>query len=197
MWIGCEFHATGLHSQHENAQLPDSSVSFRSEGSAVNAVDLVSRWFHVGTAIVLLGGTAYIRFVLLPAASQLPDEHHQKLKELTVARWKRFVHGGILLLLLTGFYNYFRAEPADAFRKQYHMLVGIKILLALVLFGVASGLVGRSAAFARMRETPKRFLGLAVLLGAIIVAISGYLRVEGTAAIRAQAAGTSVETSAE
>jgi len=151
----------------------------------VDIVELLSRWLHVGTAIVLLGGTVYIRFVLQPAASQLPDEHHQKLRELTIARWKKFVHGGILLLLLTGFYNYLAVgNPAAAFKKQYHMLMGIKILIALLLFVVASAMVGRSKAFDRMRQKPKRALGLIVMLGMIIVCISGYLRVEGTKAIR-------------
>ncbi|MBI1345165.1 DUF2269 family protein [bacterium] len=147
--------------------------------------ELLSRWVHVGTAIVLLGGSVYTRFVLLPAARQLPDEAHQKLRELTVARWKKFVHGGILLLLLTGFYNYLAvAKPEAAFKKQYHMLMGIKILIALLLFVVASAMVGRSKAFDRMRQNPKRALGLIVLLGAVIVCISGYLRVQGTKAIR-------------
>lgn len=163
----------------------------------MNIVDLISRWLHVGTAIVLLGGTAYIRFVLLPAAKELPEEAHQQLRELTRNRWKKFVHAGILLLLLTGFYNYFRAEPADLFRKQYHMLVGMKILIALVLFFVASALVGRSAAFAKMRQNPQRALGFALLMGAIIIGISGYLRVQGTAAIKAQVSGASVTANAE
>lgn len=163
----------------------------------MNIVDLISRWVHVGTAIVLLGGTTYIRFILLPAARELPTEAHEQLRELTRNRWKKFVHAGILLLLLTGFYNYFRAEPADVFRKQYHMLVGIKILIALGLFFIASALVGRSAAFARMRQNPQRVLGLALLLGAIVVGISGYLRVQGTAAIKAQVSGNSVTAGAD
>ena len=152
----------------------------------MSIIDLLSRWIHVGTAIVLLGGASYIRFILLPAASELPDEHHQRLRELTVARWKRFVHIGIVLLLLTGFYNYFQASPAAEFKGRYHMLVGIKILVALLLFFVASALVGRSAAFERMRRNPKRSLGLLLLLGVVIVGISGYLRVAGTAALRAE-----------
>jgi uncharacterized membrane protein len=150
----------------------------------VNPVDVLSRWLHVGTAIVLLGGTAYIRLVLMPAAKQLPDAEHNQLRELVTARWKRFVHGGIALLLLTGFYNYFQAAPAEAFRKQYHMLVGIKILLALALFFVGSALVGKSKAFAGLRQKSPQWLGVVLLLGAVIVGISGYLKVAGQAAWR-------------
>uniref|UniRef100_A0A7C2JX80 Copper resistance protein D domain-containing protein n=1 Tax=Schlesneria paludicola TaxID=360056 RepID=A0A7C2JX80_9PLAN len=150
----------------------------------MNPVDVLSRWLHVGTAIVLLGGTAYIRFVLMPAAKQLPDVEHEKLRELVTARWKRFVHGGIALLLLTGFYNYFQATPADAFRKQYHMLVGIKILLALAVFALGSALVGRSRALAGLRQSAATWLGVVLLLGAVIVGISSYLKVAGQAALR-------------
>lgn len=149
----------------------------------MNNIDVLSRWFHVGTAIVLLGGAFYMRFILLPVASQLPEEAHQKLRELTRNRWKRVVHIGILLLLLTGFYNYLNATPAAEFKGRYHMLMGIKILIALLVFFVASALVGRAAAFERMRQNSKRALGLIVLLGFIIVGISGYLRVAGTKAL--------------
>lgn len=150
----------------------------------MNPVDVLSRWLHVGTAIVLLGGSAYIRFVLMPSAKQLPDAEHDKLRELVTARWRKFVHAGIGLLLLTGFYNYFQAMPADAFRKQYHMLVGIKMLLAFAVFFLGSALVGRSKAFAGMRQKGATWLGLVLLLGAVIVGISSYLKVAGQAALR-------------
>ena len=62
---------------------------------------ILSRWTHIGTAIVLVGGTCFMRFVLAPAASQLPDAEHAKLKELIMGKWKRFVHGGIVLFLVS------------------------------------------------------------------------------------------------
>ena len=36
-------------------------------------ISLLSRWAHIGTAIVLVGGTVFMRFVLAPAAAQLSD----------------------------------------------------------------------------------------------------------------------------
>jgi uncharacterized membrane protein len=156
----------------------------------VNPVDVLSRWLHVGTAIILLGGSAYMRFVLMPAATYLTDEEHDKLRKLVGARWKHFVHGGIAILLLTGFYNYFEATPAAAFRKQYHMLVGIKILLALGVFFLASALVGRSKAFEGMRAKRGQWLAVILLLGAVIVGISGYLKVAGQAALKESVKGT-------
>ena len=39
-------------------------------------LDLLSRWTHVGAAIVLMGGAIFTRFVLMPAAAELPEEQH-------------------------------------------------------------------------------------------------------------------------
>lgn len=154
-----------------------------------DVINVLSRWIHVGTAIVLLGGLAFQRFVLLPSAAELPDAEHDKLRTAVLGRWKKFVHAGIGLLLLTGFYNYLAAPtPANppVSWKLYHPLVGTKILVALVLFAMGSGMVGRSNAFAGLRANPRRTLTIMLLLGATIVGISGFLKVAGAKATRAK-----------
>ncbi len=154
-----------------------------------DVINVLSRWVHVGTAIVLLGGMAFQRFVLLPSAAELPDDEHGKLRTAVMGRWKKFVHAGIGLLLLTGFYNYLGAPtPANppVSWKLYHPLVGTKILVALVLFAMSSGMVGRSSAFAGLRANPRRSLTIMLLLGAVIVGISGFLKVAGSQATRAK-----------
>jgi uncharacterized membrane protein len=141
-------------------------------------LSILSRWTHVGTAIVLVGGTCFLRFVLAPAAAQLSDDQHAKLKELVLSRWKMFVHIGIGLFILSGFYNYLVVtRPQHQGDKAYHMLVGIKILLAFVVFFFAEALVGRSKAFEGMRKNAKRWQTVIILLAAIIVGISGYVKV--------------------
>lgn len=94
--------------------------------------------------------------------------------------WKKFVHGGILLFLISGFYNYLViARPMHPGDKIYHMLMGIKILLAFVIFFFASALVGRSKAFEGMRRNAKAWQLLMIVLAAVIVGISGYLKIRG------------------
>jgi uncharacterized membrane protein len=157
---------------------------------------LLSRWIHIGTAIVLLGGMAFQRFVLLPSAAELPDAEHDKLRASVMGRWKKFVHMGIGLLLLTGFYNYLGAPTpaAEPIRwKLYHPLVGTKILIALALFVMSSGMVGRSHAFAGLRANPKRTLTIMLILGSLIVGISGFLKVGGAKATRAKIPAVSIE----
>ncbi|MBS0201775.1 MAG: hypothetical protein JSS49_02660 [Planctomycetes bacterium] len=139
---------------------------------------VAARWVHVGTAVVLVGGLVFMRFVLAPAAAQLADDAHTKLRELVIARWKRFIHGGIALFLISGFYNYLVVQaPMHKGDKLYHALMGTKILLALVVFFLSSALIGRSKAFAGMRANPKLWQGVIVSLAALIIAISGFAKV--------------------
>jgi uncharacterized membrane protein len=144
------------------------------------ALQVLVRWLHVGTAIVLLGGSVFLRFVVLPAAEKLSSESHEALRGHLVATWRFFVHFGVLLLLASGLYNYIAVMiPQHRGDGLYHALMGTKILLALVVFFVAEALVGKSAAFAKLRQNRQLWLGVAVLLGAMIVAISGFLKVRG------------------
>jgi len=138
-------------------------------------VDLISRWIHMGGAIVLLGGSTFIRFVLMPSAAEsLTDADHQKLRERVMGRWKRIVMLGILLLLITGGYNYYEREGKTS---QYHMLMGIKMLLALGVFFLASALTGRSAGFASIRQDAKKWITVLIIMATAVVAIAGFLKV--------------------
>ena len=56
---------------------------------------------------------------------------------------ERFIHFGILLFIVSGFYNFARAIPGHKGDGLYHALMGTKILLALLLFAISSALVGR------------------------------------------------------
>jgi len=134
---------------------------------------VVSRWVHVGTAIVLVGGAVFQRFVLLPAARALSEDDHQQLRERVMMRWKKFVMAGITLLLVTGFYNYLAVKH----EPRYHMFMGIKILLALGVFFIASALTGRSAGLAAIRRDAPKWLGVLIGLAFLVVAIAGYLKV--------------------
>jgi uncharacterized membrane protein len=146
----------------------------------MDVLSLLSRWTHIGTAIVLVGGTCFLRFVLAPAAAQLPDVEHQKLKELVMKTWKKFVHAGIALFLASGFYNYLVVQrPNHKGDGLYHGLMGAKILLALGIFFFASALVGRTKSFEGMRKNAKFWQLLMIILAAIIVGISGYLKIAG------------------
>jgi uncharacterized membrane protein len=140
-------------------------------------VDILSRWVHVGTAIVIVGGSVFMRYVLMPAADPLPDDIHNDLRGRVIGTWRRFVRIGIGLFLLSGFYNYMRAIPAHKGDGLYHGLIGGKILLAFAVFFLASALTGQSAAFEGLRRQRKKWLAVTILLAAIVVALGGVAKV--------------------
>lgn len=142
-------------------------------------IDVVSRVVHVGTAITLVGGAAFMLLVLQPAANSLDDATHATLRQRVTSRWKRFVHIGIALFLISGFYNYWRAMESHRGDGLYHALIGTKMLVALVVFFLASALVGRSEKLQRFRDRRVRWLSVMVLLATGIVAVSGFLRIRG------------------
>lgn len=142
-------------------------------------IPLVSRWIHVGTSIVLVGGTVFMRFVLGPAAAAtLSDAEHAALRERVIGTWKRFVHIGVLLFIITGFYNYLAVtRPKHDGDKLYHALMGTKILLAFGVFFVAEALVGKSKGLQKIRDKRNTWLLVLVLLSALIVGIGGFLKI--------------------
>lgn len=142
-------------------------------------IDVLSRIVHLSTAIVLVGGSVFMVFVLMPTAEQLDSGAHDKLRGLINGRWKRFVHIGVLLFLLTGFYNYFSQMPNHKGDGLYHALIGTKIILASGIFFIASVLVGRAQGFESMRQARAKWLKIIVLLAAIIVCMSGFVKVRG------------------
>jgi uncharacterized membrane protein len=145
----------------------------------------VTRILHIGTAIVVVGGTFFVRYVLFPAANEsLPDDVHARLRMAVMNTWKKIVHAGIALFILTGAINYYRviAERSHKGDALYHALLGTKIILALIIFFIASALVGRSAAFDGLRRSAPKWMLVNLALAAVIIAISGFLKVRGVPA---------------
>src|SRR5438094_490555 len=102
-------------------------------------LSVVMRWLHVVAAVIAVGGTIGMRFVVLPALERVPNS--DEIAAALRLPFKRLIHSAIGLLLLTGFYNYM-VVAVPAVRKQglgssYHPLMGIKIILSLVLFTIA------------------------------------------------------------
>jgi uncharacterized membrane protein len=108
---------------------------------------------HVFAAVIAVGGSAFLRLVLMPVAERtLPEPAHTELRVGVVRRWQKFVHTCILLFLVSGFYNYLfitRHDHVD--QPLYHALFGIKFLLALGVFAIAVALTTLKPWSAAMR----------------------------------------------
>ena len=104
------------------------------------------RWLHLVSIVVLLGGFFYARF----AAGNLAEG------------FKPMAYAAIGGILISGTYNFLSKQ---SFPPHYHMWFGIKMLLVLHIF----------AATILYRGKPRSLTGV-VISGAIVIAISGWLR---------------------
>ncbi|HVT82298.1 MAG TPA: hypothetical protein VHM90_16770 [Phycisphaerae bacterium] len=149
------------------------------------------RFLHIASAIGAIGAPFFVRYALMPAAGKtLEDDVHSKLRDAINARWKHAVYLFITIFILTGAYQFWVETrlpngslitarwrdfgPDD--KRIYHMLFGIKVLCAFIIFFLASALAGRSAAFAPFRRNARTTITFLLLLGALVVICSTLLR---------------------
>jgi hypothetical protein len=118
---------------------------------------LVLRWAHVLSAIILLGGVIYARWV------------QQGMSDEAAARFRGLAITTVVLLAVSGIYNLLNKARTPA---PYHAIFGIKVLLALHVFAVAI-LLGKAGASAEKRL---RWMSGIAVSGIVIALLSGYLR---------------------
>jgi uncharacterized membrane protein len=122
------------------------------------------RWIHIASMTTLLGGIIFWRLVLARAGE---EAKRGPLVERLAAAFRPLVFASIIGLLASGFVNYLLAPGHTKF---YHMLFGIKLLLALHVFAVAIIMVQPN----NPRRT--RLATGTMISGLIILFISAWLR---------------------
>ena len=125
------------------------------------------RWVHISSAVTLIGGILYARFIMLPAAAGLSPEARTALDEHAAARFRPVMYAAMAGLVIAGTYRLL-SNPGHS--PLYHALFGIKILLALHVFSVAI-LTGAPHNPRRARQ----LFGAAVS-GVAVLLISAYLK---------------------
>ena len=155
-------------------------------------IAIVFRWLHLLAAITAVGGTIFMRMALAPAVESLTGgvltaDQRKSLHEAVRSRWVKFIMAAILFLIVSGVYNFVARIRSPVFDPQYkgiyHGLFGTKVLLALVIFFLASALTGRSEALAKIRQNATFWLTVNVVLAVLVVCISGVLRFIPTQAV--------------
>lgn len=147
----------------------------------VNFVLLVSRFLHLSSAMFLVGAAAFMLIGLLPAMKEGLDETAAgRLRGSISKNWGKVVHASIGLLLITGGYNFWILGMQPVAEKQmsampYHGIFGVKFLLALIVFVIGTAIVGKSAAFEKMRQDAGKWLKVLLIFALLIVLMSGLL----------------------
>src|SRR5262245_49786071 len=143
---------------------------------------LVLRYMHIFGAIALMGATIFMRFALLPSVSKLDPGVRATLHQDVRSRWSKFVMAASGLLLISGVTNLalagrYEFEPIFGLpRGGYHMIVGVKFLLALPIFLFASLLAGRSELAQKFQANPRLWMNVNLALAVLMVLIGGLLR---------------------
>lgn len=141
----------------------------------VSWMALVSRWIHLLSVIVAVGGTFFMRLVLAPSAkSSLDEATHKRLLTAVISRWRLVVHSCVGLLLLTGTYNMIIAIRTGV-SPAYHSLLGVKLILALAIFFFAIMLTS-SRELEWVNRRRGTWLALVIAMGIGVVMISGILK---------------------
>ena len=148
---------------------------------SMSVVLLILRYMHILGAIALMGGAIFMRFALRPVVVQLPPETKDSLHEQVRSRWSKLVMVSSALLLISGIVNLalaaqFEFKPVLGSEKGYHMLVGIKFILALPIFAIAALLSGRTNIAKRMQQNAEFWMNLNLLLALVMVLMGGYLK---------------------
>lgn len=119
------------------------------------ATFVIMRWLHLASVAGLIGGMLYGQVVAPP--EQL----------FSAGRYRPVWWTAMSALIVSGIYAILSSPGHSA---RYHMLLGIKLLLAAHVFAVAA-IVSRG-------KSPRagRLMTGAALSGLAIIAIAGYLR---------------------
>jgi uncharacterized membrane protein len=137
---------------------------------------LLSRVLHILGAIVLVGGLFYLRMIVAPSVSADSKTSADAWFGGRRGAWAKWVGIATLFLLITGLFNYVHTIKTDDLATSYHMIAGIKILVALVLIFLASLIAGRSPLADQLRERMMFWLSVCVLIGVLTVILGSVLR---------------------
>ncbi len=141
----------------------------------VSLLGILSRWVHILAVVIAVGGSFFIRLILLPMAQKsLSAEAHESLRTNLLGRWRIVIHSCIFLLLLTGFYNLWLAMQSDP-EPVYHLLFAAKFLLSLMLFAIAILVTAKQGMPTWMQPHARHWMLGLVALGITIILIAGLL----------------------
>jgi uncharacterized membrane protein len=125
------------------------------------------RWLHIASMATLIGGLIYGRLILAPAIATVAEDARAALAEKAAALFRPLVFAAMTGLIVSGTFNLL---TTPGHRPVYHMLLGVKLLLALHVFAVAILIV--------KPNNPRRVRMMTgtLISGLVILFISAWLR---------------------
>jgi len=146
------------------------------------AGDLILRWVHIMGAVMLVGSIIYLRTVYVAAAEVSNEPPGPAFSEHARRYAARLVMIASAWLLISGIFSFVAITKRYDIDKSafpgsiYHMVFGIKFLLAFVTFFLAAAITGRRGLAQKLRQREKLWLTVIMVLGGLIIFLAGVLR---------------------
>mgnify|MGYP001184945029 CR=1 FL=1 len=140
-------------------------------------IELIVRWVHILCAVVVVGSIVFYMFAVVPASRKAFDDGMpDAFKMALMKKWKLLLPPPIIFFIATGMYYYLEVtRHLHEGQSVYHMLFGIKFLLALVVFALYITLTSTMKWSERLRDKKALWLLLVGLVTAVVM-IGGYMR---------------------
>ena len=136
---------------------------------------VVAKFLHVVSAAIALGGIAVILWALLPSLGGMDAEAAAAVSDQVARRFGAMVWVVIVLLLVTGIYMLVLVTTSGVPSRSYHAIVGIKILLALAVFGISLGITLPMKGLESRRKNRRRWMIINIHLIAIVFFLGVWL----------------------
>lgn len=136
-------------------------------------LQVVMRYVHICSAVIAMGGMTFLIACLLPAANKLPEAERGLVVSSAIERFHRWVWIAIVGLTVSGAYAWYLNNAIySAIKPWGQMLIGTKVLVALIMFGLVAAKSMGLIKFSKPRVLPMINLHLA----AIVVLLAAILR---------------------
>jgi uncharacterized membrane protein len=144
---------------------------------------VLSRWLHVISAILAIGGAFFMRVVVPPALAEAEAGSREAVLIALRKKFKMVVHICVTLLILTGAFNTWRSWGDYKLKTGVmHGIWGMHMLLGLVVIGISVTLLAK-------REPPKNHRGMLtvnLVIMFVVVALASTLKFVRDTAVRSK-----------
>lgn len=159
----------------------------------MNWMDLAVKWVHLVSIVMAVGLTLFQYLVLHPVIRRFQGISEESLQAL---RRRAGIVTGIawIFIWITGIYNLVVIIPTV--KPNYHMVLGAKLLLVLVLFFISTALSHPALAFEGIQRNRARWVAIAAWLGIIVVVLSATMNMMRLKGVALKEPPLAVQTSA-
>lgn len=133
-----------------------------------------AQWVHITSAVMAVGGYAFLLIALLPSLRALDPERRELLLRAIFERFRWVIWAVIITLFASGLCNTRLAWEAPW--GTYWKLLTIKIVLAFVFFAISVCLTLPLDLCNRFRARRELWFSIALAIAGAVLLISTYMR---------------------